>query len=124
MEKNSIELKLRKIIREELDYYFDRLESRLNESKSINTPTAKSSETFSKPKESNVELEKRNFRKKFSGIMEMITEGMEYPEEEDTQKSILDSRVLSRLETNPKTEGVYKALTKDYSALIKKMDKK
>jgi hypothetical protein len=34
MEKSSVESKLRKIIREELDYYFDRLESRLNESKS------------------------------------------------------------------------------------------
>jgi len=128
MEKNSIESKLRKIIREELDYYFDRLESRLNESKSKSISRPVNSVSYAKPqvkpKESNLDIEKRDFRKKFSGIMEMITEDMEYPSDVEEEKSILDSRVLSKLETNPKTEAVYKALTKDYSALIKKMDKK
>ena len=69
-------------------------------------------------------IEKKNFRKKFSGLMGMITEDMEYPEEDEENKSILNSRVLSKLGTNPKTEGVYKALTKDYSELIRKMNKK
>lgn len=128
MEKSSVESKLRKIIREELDYYFDRLESRLNESKSSVVYKESSNTTYDRPvsklKESNEDIEKKNFRKKFSGLMGMITEDMEYPEEEEENKSILNSRVLSKLGTNPKTEGVYKALTKDYSELIKKMNKK
>ncbi len=128
MEKSSVESKLRKIIREELDYYFDRLESRLNESKSSVFSKESSNTTYDRPvaklKESNEDIEKKNFRKKFSGLMGMITEDMEYPEEEEENKSILNSRVLSKLGTNPKTEGVYKALTKDYSELIKKMNKK
>jgi hypothetical protein len=128
MEKSSVESKLRKIIREELDYYFDRLESRLNESKSSVVYKESSKTTYDRPvaklKESNEDIEKKNFRKKFSGLMGMITEDMEYPEEEEENKSILNSRVLSKLGTNPKTEGVYKALTKDYSELIKKMNKK
>jgi len=128
MEKSSVESKLRKIIREELDYYFDRLESRLNESKSSVFSKESSNTTYDRPvaklKESNEDIEKKNFRKKFSGLMGMITEDMEYPEEDEENKSILNSRVLSKLGTNPKTEGVYKALTKDYSELIKKMNKK
>ena len=128
MEKSSVESKLRKIIREELDYYFDRLESRLNESKSSVFSKESSNTTYDRPvaklKESNEDIEKKNFRKKFSGLMGMITEDMEYPEEEEENKSILNSRVLSKLGTNPKTEGVYKALTKDYSELIRKMNKK
>jgi len=129
MEKSSVESKLRKIIREELDYYFDRLESRLNESKSSVVSRTTNSTVRDKPevklKESNIDIEKKNFRQKFSGLMGIITEGMEYPEEEgEGDKSILNSRVLSKLSTNPKTEGVYKALTKDYSELIKKMNKK
>ena len=128
MEKSSVESKLRKIIREELDYYFDRLESRLNESKSSVFSKESSNTTYDRPvaklKESNEDIEKKNFRKKFSGLMGMITEDMEYPEEEEESKSILNSRVLSKLGTNPKTEGVYKALTKDYSELIRKMNKK
>lgn len=127
MEKISVESKLRKIIREELDYYFDRLESRLNESKSSAVTKVNNNVSYDRPtvklKESNLDIEKKNFRKKFSGLMGIITEDMDYPEEED-DKSILDSRVLSKLGTNPKTEGVYKALTKDYSELIKKMNKK
>jgi|688.fasta_scaffold07773_10 hypothetical protein len=129
MEKSSVESKLRKIIREELDYYFDRLESRLNESKSSVVSRTTNSTIRDKPevklKESNIDIEKKNFRQKFSGLMGIITEGMEYPEEEqEGSKSILNSNVLSKLGTNPKTEGVYKALTKDYSELIKKMNKK
>ena len=128
MEKSSVESKLRKIIREELDYYFDRLESRLNESKSSVVYKESSKTTYDRPvaklKESNEDIEKKNFRKKFSGLMGMITEDMEYPEEDEENKSILNSRVLSKLGTNPKTEGVYKALTKDYSELIRKMNKK
>jgi hypothetical protein len=128
MEKSSVESKLRKIIREELDYYFDRLESRLNESKSSVFSKESSNTTYDRPvaklKESNEDIEKKNFRKKFSGLMGMITEDMEYPEEDEENKSILNSRVLSKLGTNPKTEGVYKALTKDYSELIRKMNKK
>jgi hypothetical protein len=129
MEKSSVESKLRKIIREELDYYFDRLESRLNESKSSVVSRTTNSTVRDKPevklKESNIDIEKKNFRQKFSGLMGIITEGMEYPEEEqEGSKSILNSNVLSKLGTNPKTEGVYKALTKDYSELIKKMNKK
>jgi hypothetical protein len=129
MDKSSVESKLRKIIREELDYYFDRLESRLNESKSSVVSRTTNSTIRDKPevklKESNIDIEKKNFRQKFSGLMGIITEGMEYPEEEqEGSKSILNSNVLSKLGTNPKTEGVYKALTKDYSELIKKMNKK
>jgi hypothetical protein len=129
MEKSSVESKLRKIIREELDYYFDRLESRLNESKSSVVSRTTNNTIRNKPevklKESNIDIEKKNFRQKFSGLMGIITEGMEYPEEEqEGSKSILNSNVLSKLGTNPKTEGVYKALTKDYSELIKKMNKK
>jgi len=129
MEKSSVESKLRKIIREELDYYFDRLESRLNESKSSVVSRTTNSTVRDKPevklKESNIDIEKKNFRQKFSGLMGIITEDMEYPEEEqEGSKSILNSNVLSKLGTNPKTEGVYKALTKDYSELIKKMNKK
>lgn len=129
MEKSSVESKLRKIIREELDYYFDRLESRLNESKSSVVSRTTNNTIRNKPevklKESNIDIEKKNFRQKFSGLMGIITEDMEYPEEEqEGSKSILNSNVLSKLGTNPKTEGVYKALTKDYSELIKKMNKK
>jgi hypothetical protein len=129
MEKSSVESKLRKIIREELDYYFDRLESRLNESKSSVVSRTTNNTIRNKPevklKESNIDIEKKNFRQKFSGLMGIITEDMEYPEEEqEGNKSILNSSVLSKLGTNPKTEGVYKALTKDYSELIKKMNKK
>jgi hypothetical protein len=128
MDKISIESRLRKIIREELDYYFDRLESRLNESKSKSISENHSSSApkkfAEKPINTKVESERKDFRKKFSGLMEMITEDMEYPEDENTEKSVLDSRVLNTLENNPKTQAVYKALTKDYSALLKKMDKK
>ena len=127
MDKISIESKLRKIIREELDYYFDRLESRLTESKSKSISENHSSPSpkkfAEKPISTKIESERKDFRKKFSGLMEIITEDMEYPEEE-TERSILDSRALNSLEHNPKTQAVYKALTKDYSALLKKMDKK
>ena len=64
MEKSSVESKLRKIIREELDYYFDRLESRLNESKSSVFSKESSNTTYDRPvaklKESNEDIEKIN----------------------------------------------------------------
>jgi hypothetical protein len=37
--------------------------------------------------------------------------------------SILNTNVLDSLESNSKTRAVHKALTKDYSALLKKLEK-
>lgn len=117
----TTESKLRRIIREELDYYFDRLEKTLTESKSKTTVR----ETVSKPSKvsSSTDEERQKFRKKFGGLMGKITENMDTTNFEETSNSILDNNVLESLGNSTKTQAVHKALTKDYSALLKKMNK-
>lgn len=117
----TTESKLRRIIREELDYYFDRLEKTLTESKSTTTVR----ETVSKPSKvsSSTDEERQKFRKKFGGLMGKITENMDISDLEEKSNSILDNNILESLESNSKTQAVHRALTKDYSALLKKMNK-
>ena len=113
----TTESKLRRIIREELEYYFDRLEKSLLESKSHGTVI----ENVSTPSDLNTERTK--FRKKFGGLMGKITEDMDVDTLEESSNSILDNNILESLESNAKTQAVHKALTKDYSALLRKMNK-
>jgi hypothetical protein len=117
--KPTIESKLRKIIREELDYYFDRLQTSLNESSRQNfEPT--------KPQVPNdlVQEERKQFRQKYSGILRAASEDLDMRGMDGESNSILESRTLNVLGKNPKTKSVYDALTKDYSALLKKMETK
>lgn len=120
--KTTTESKLRRIIREELDYYFSRIENMISESS--NSPSAKILEEVPK---TTANVERKNFRKKFSGLMGAITEDIDTNITDlDSQRSnsILDDGILDSLESNRKTQAIHKALTKDYSALLKKIESK
>jgi len=120
--KTAAESKLRRIIREELDFYFTRLEKKIVESKNIveriETPIERNDESLDR--------ERSQFRKKFGGLMGAITENMDSDinlDSDMSSDSILNTNVLDSLESNSKTRAVHKALTKDYSALLKKLEK-
>lgn len=120
--KPTIESKLRKIIREELDYYFDRLQSSLNESSRQNLEPRQNIKT--KVSNDLEQQERKQFREKYSGILGTISEDIDMDGFDGASNSILENRTLNILGKNPKTKSVYDALTKDYSQLLKKMDTK
>lgn len=120
--KSTVESKLRKIIREELDYYFDKLQQTLLESNSITSRANKSN--ISENKSSDVSEERARFRKKYSGLLGAISENIDESDLQETSNSILENKYLNALGKSDKTKSVYDALTKDYSALIKKMETK
>ena len=118
----TVESKLRKIIREELDYYFDKLQQTLLESNSISTRVTKNN--ISENKGGDVNEERIKFRKKYSGLLGAISENINEDDLQETSNSILENKYLNSLGKNEKTKSVYDALTKDYSALIRKMETK
>jgi hypothetical protein len=106
--KPSIESKLRTIIREEIEYAFSKLTKRLQES----TIEKKPIQAQQKPL-------RDEYRKKFTGLMESISEGIDLNEEISSE-----GITTNHLQNNPKLNAVQKAMTRNYSELIKKMDSK
>lgn len=114
--KQSVESKIRNIIREELDYYFSKLEKSLTEMYSNSKPNVEMMDRdIRRPK-----TKTPDFKKKFGSLMSSISEGIDM-EPEDTS-SILSDNVLNSLEKDYKFSGVHKALTKDYSKILNKIE--
>lgn len=111
--KHSVESKIRSIIREELDYYFSKLEKSLNEMYGGRTLEARTEPRSPKPKAP-------DFKKKFGSLMSSISEGIDM-EPQDTS-SILNDNILESLEKDSKFSGIHKALTKDYSQILGKIE--
>lgn len=106
--KPSIESKLRTIIREEIEYAFSKLTKSLQES----APVKKTIKAEPKPV-------REEYRKKFTGLMESISEGIDLNEE-----NFSEGLTPNHLQNNPKLDSVHKAMTRNYSELIKKMENK
>lgn len=112
---------IRSVIREELDYHFAKL---LKEIKDSGGEQRLTERVVSKPSPKKVEEERKQLRKKFGGILGMVTEGMDVDgiegEMEGAVKSILDDDTMESLgrSKNEAVAGVARALTRDYSHLI------
>lgn len=118
---------IRSVIREELDYYFNKFGEQLHE----NLPKKKavtrvSSKKIVRKEAPSQEHRKSEMRSKF---MQAISEGFN---EEDLQSvegegpvsSILDENNINALKTtkNKNTRAIGEALTRDYSQVLKKVD--
>jgi hypothetical protein len=116
---------IRTVIREELDYYFEKLSQQLNESAQQQTPRKKVLSNMQKSKK--VSQGNPKLRSKF---MQAISEGFDEQtlqgiENEGSTPSILDENnlnVLASTKGNRNVQAVAKALTRDYSQIIKKVD--
>jgi hypothetical protein len=106
--KSNAESKIRTIIREELDFYFSKIEKRLDEISL--TKGEKIVETKSAPKKNTA------LRKKFGSLMESISEGIDLDGSKDR------GLTAEMLEGNSKLNHLQDVLTRDYSSLIKKME--
>lgn len=113
--KPSIESKLRTIIREEIEYAFSKLTKRLQES-TIEKKPIQAQQKSIQPQQKPLRDE---YRKKFTGLMESISEGIDLNEEISSE-----GITTNHLQNNPKLDAVHKAMTRNYSELIKKMDNK
>jgi hypothetical protein len=111
--KPSIESKLRTIIREEIEYAFSKLTKRLEES----APKKKIIQT-QKQIISNAP-QREQLRKKFGGLLDTISEGMDLSQEEN-----FSGITPEHIQGNTKLDAVHKAMTRDYSELIKRMENK
>lgn len=114
--KPNAESKIRKIIREELDFYFSKLSTKLDEiSFSNNNPIIESKKTVS---EETVSKQRKDLRSKFGTLMSSISEGIDLEEKQDYGVT------AEMLQGNSKLKHLESVFTKDYSQLLKKMDEK
>lgn len=114
--KPNAESKIRKIIREELDFYFSKLSTKLDEiAVSSNDSIVESKKTVS---EGTASRQRKELRSKFGTLMSSISEGIDLEEKQDYGVT------ADMLQGNPKLDHLQSVFTKDYSQLLKKMDEK
>lgn len=120
--KSLIESSVRRVVREELDYRFDKL----NEQLTLRTPSRESNSKSNKaapapqerPSSGKFQESREFFRKKFGDIfddIEPFNESVETP-------SILDEGNLKTLASSNRQGSVLKALTRDYTDIVRAMD--
>lgn len=107
---------IRKIIREELEYYFEKLEKKLVES--VATPKVKQTRVESTT--SRTPEIQQNLKRKYSSLLESVSEGM------DTSDFFGDTRAslgitADDIPDSPHMAPIKDALSRDYSALLKKI---
>jgi hypothetical protein len=129
MESKQFKTVLRTIIREELEYFFSKIEKRLNEN-SVTRPTQKLIKTQTLPQtvKGTVKPQQQKSTNLKSKFMQMISEGFN-EEDLDTMnseepKSILEEGMVQKLKnsSSKSLKTVGDALTKDYSSMLKKID--
>lgn len=130
--KQLIETCVRKVVREEMEYYFSKLQeqvgknnspinesltSRLSNSSNLKKSTSRDTTASHKPK-FNLQDKYRNM------LTEMVFEQTDGFVDEDTKEadSILDTNKLHAISTSKKHKAVYDALTRDYRDIVKAMD--
>lgn len=121
--KTLIKSSVREVIREEMDYYFKTLTEKLQqrgelvEQKSIQSRQQESSFQSIKKTAPSAQL-----KSKYNDILSrMVFEETEGFTDTETP-SILDESRLESMSNSHNLNGVYKALTRDYSSFVKAMD--
>jgi hypothetical protein len=118
---------IRSVIREELDYYFNRFGEQLHENLPKNKAVTRVPSKKSVKREIPLQEHKKSeMRSKF---MQAISEGfneddLKSVEGEGPVSSILDENNINALRTtkNKNTRAIGEALTRDYSQILKKVD--
>lgn len=105
---------MRSVVREELDFYTSKI---INEIKEIKAGTEIITERTSATTK-----KVPDFKGKYSSLLNTMTEGMD-TDIDTTPISILDVPLTRGREDNAQLSAVEKALTRDYSSLVKKMEK-
>lgn len=118
---------IRSVIREELDYYFNKFGEQLHENLPKKKVVARVSSKKSAKRDTPLQEHKKSeIRSKF---MQAISEGfneddLKSVEGEGPVSSILDESNINALKTtkNRNTRAIGEALTRDYSQVLKKVD--
>lgn len=114
--KPNAESKIRKIIREELDFYFSKLSNKLDEISNSKGNTLSEYKTEISKEE--ISSQRKNLRNKFGTLMSSISEGIDLDDKPNV------GLTPEMLEGNKKLEHLQDVFTKDYSQLIKKMNER
>lgn len=130
MESKQFKTVLRTIIREELEYFFSKIEKKLNEN-TVTRPIQqqqlikKQTITGTVKTKPNTQQQKPNLKSKF---MQMISEGFNEDDLEAMNReepiSVLEEGVVNNLKnsSSKNLKVVGDALTRDYSGMLKKID--
>ena len=124
--KPLIESTMRKIIREEMDYYMEKYMKRSENVTSTTSPNRIENKNTVREsvKKTNPQLQNRlqNTNSILSKIVFEDTTPFDAEDSEEFDNSILSEKRMNVLANDPKLRGVYDALNKDYSSMIKAMD--
>ncbi len=124
--KPLIESTMRKIIREEMEYYMEKYMKRSENVTSITSPNRIENKNTVREsvKKTNPQLQNRlqNTNSILSKIVFEDTAPFDAEDSEEFDNSILSEKRMNVLANDPKLRGVYDALNKDYSSMIKAMD--
>jgi len=123
--KALIESSVRKVVREELDYKFEKLNEQVHRQDS---GLSQSSVDIKKIRnealnKTRTQESREFFRSKFGDMFNDVEPFDETSEASTSQASILDESNLRSLATSKGQKGVLKALTRDYTDMVRAMDK-
>lgn len=129
MESKQFKTVLRTIIREELEYFFSKIERKLNENTVARPqqqqPIKKQTITGTVKTKPSIQQQKPNLKSKF---MQMISEGFNEDDLEVMNReepvSVLEEGIVNNLKnsSSKNLKVVGDALTRDYSGMLKKID--
>lgn len=126
--KPLIESAVRRVLREELDYYFEKYGSNVKSGTGMESSSREKTPQQTKIQESLKELNPKiksklqNTNNILSKIVFEETTPFSQEEMDGEVSSVLDENFLRAMERDPKLEAVHNALTRDYSAMIKSLN--
>lgn len=127
--KSGIEFTIRKVVREELDYYFEKHGNPIKKELVVDRQSTSTMEEHynrrpQSPSRTNHTPSNSKLNKYQSELSRLVFEETSPFTEEDQVGSILDDRRLDVMANDSKLSAVHEALTRDYSSLVNAMNKK